>query len=230
MWFFNKNKTENSQFVSPEADFIRNENETGVFFWEFIKIILIALVIVIPLRYFVVQPFVVNGESMETNFSDKDYLIVDEMSYKIREPKRGEVVVFRYKGNQSEYFIKRIIGMPGERVEVSGGKVTIFNGNNSEGKNLVENAYLENSKKTPGEARITLGPDEYFVMGDNRNASSDSRTWGSLDKKDIVGKAWLRLLPLEKVGFIEDVTHSYNLSGFIHRSAIYLASITNNSK
>lgn len=230
MKFFNKNKTENSQFASSESDFIKNESEGGVFFWEFLKIILIALVIVIPLRYFVVQPFVVNGESMENNFSDKDYLIVDEMTYRIREPKRGEVVIFRYKGNQSEYFIKRIIGMPGERVEVSGGRVTIFNGNNPDGKILVENAYLENSKKTPGEARITLGPDEYFVMGDNRSASSDSRTWGSLNKKDIIGKAWLRLLPLEKIGFVENITHSYNLAGFIHHGKILLADFINNSK
>lgn len=190
----------------------RYNGGAGSFFWEFLKVILIALIVVVPLRYFVIQPFVVNGDSMEPNFHDKDYLIVDELSYRLGEPKRGDVVIFKYKGNTSEYFIKRIIGLPGERVEIGKGRVTIYNSEHPDGIVLSEGAYLDVDEKTSGEARLTLGTNEYFVVGDNRDASSDSRTWGALSRDDIVGKAWIRLLPLKNVGVVERFNDSYNLS------------------
>ena len=149
------------------------ENNT----WEFIKVVLISLAIVLPIRTYVAQPFIVSGESMEPNFEDGEYLIVDELSYQFRQPERGEVVVFRYPLNTSEFFIKRIIGLPGEIVEIQTGKVV--------------------AKAVPN-VTITLKENEYFVMGDNRPHSSDSRFWGTLPKDKIMGRAFLRLWPVAR--------------------------------
>jgi signal peptidase I len=169
------------------------------FFWEVAKIVIIALIIVIPIRYLVFQPFFVKGQSMEPNFADGDYLIIDELSYKFGDPQRGEVVVFKYPNDPSQRYIKRIIGLPGERVEVSNGKVVIFDEQGSE--ILEESEYLPSSF-TPGTVSVTLGEDEYFVLGDNRAVSSDSRRWGSLTEDEIIGKVFLRAWPLASFSMI----------------------------
>lgn len=171
------------------------------FFWETIQIVVIALLIVVPIRYFIFQPFFVRGQSMEPNFHDGDYLIVDELSYRFREPQRGEVIVFKFPQNPSQRYIKRIIGLPGETVEVEGGKVFI----ESEGKKffLQETEYLFSEVNTPGNIKISLGRDEYFVLGDNRYASSDSRRWGKLPAEDIVGRVLLRAWPPSAFAYIE---------------------------
>jgi len=165
--------------------------------WEFLKIIIIALVIVLPIRYFLFQPFIVKGDSMVPNFHSGDYLIIDEISYRFGEPKRGDVVVLKYPPDPAQKFIKRIIGLPGETVTIGNGTVSVT----SNGKEVsLDEAYLPDSLKTAGNVRVTLKEDEYFVMGDNRDFSYDSRSWGILPKYDIVGKAAFRVLPLTNIG------------------------------
>ena len=165
------------------------------FLWEVSKIIIIALAIVIPIRYFLFQPFIVRGASMEPNFHSGDYLIVDEISYRFWEPQRGDVVVFKYPKNPSQRYIKRIIGLPGETIEIKGGQIFIL----KDGKvqEIDESSYLPNYQITDGEISETLGEGDYFTLGDNRPFSSDSRYWGVLPRNYIIGKALLRAWPLQ---------------------------------
>lgn len=168
-----------------------------MFFWELLKMVIISLVIIVPIRYFLIQPFFVQGASMEPNFEDGQYLIVDEISYRFREPQRGEVVVFKYPyTQQSEYFIKRVIGLPGETVKIANNTITIFNPANPDGIQLKE-PYLASTLVTEAydKNEWTLGSDEYFVMGDNRTVSFDSRRFGVIKRKDLTGRVWLRAYP-----------------------------------
>ena len=171
------------------------------FILDIAKIVIIALVVVIPIRYFLFQPFFVRGQSMEPNFENGDYLIVDELSYRLREPQRGEVIVFKYPGNLSQRYIKRIIGLPGETIEIEEGEIVI----SSQGERYVldEARYLPSGSRTQGENFFTLGQDEYFVLGDNRFFSSDSRRWGPLPQGDIIGRVFLRILPFTALAKIE---------------------------
>lgn len=175
---------------------------TARFFWELIKVFLLAMAIIVPIRYFLVQPFFVRGASMEPNFQDGEYLVVDEISYRMRDPRRGEVIVFQFPRNPSQYYIKRIVGLPGETVVVNDGQVAIQNEVYEQGVLLDESQYLLESVRTGGKVSITLGEEEYFVLGDNRPASSDSRSWGVLDREGIVGRAWIRAFPFDSFGLI----------------------------
>ena len=177
------------------------------FVWDLVKILAISLVIIIPFRLLVAEPFVVSGSSMLPNFHNKDYLIVDRISYRSREPQRGDVVVMKYPKDTSQYFIKRIIGLPGEKIELRNGKAVITNSEHPEGWELEEN-YLPKNIATLGKpGPYTLGSGEYFVLGDNRTASSDSRVWGILPEDDIVGRAFLRAFPLGNFGLIKTPTY-----------------------
>lgn len=167
--------------------------------WDIIKFVIIAIIIVIPIRMFIAQPFVVSGESMFSTFNDGEYLIVDEISYLLGDPNRGDVVIFRYPKDTKRFFIKRIIGMPNEEVKINNGKVTIINKENPEGFTLDE-PYIEEEFNTTGSFKTGSG--EYFVLGDNRNRSSDSRVWGNLPKKLMMGRAYLRLLPLKNISYL----------------------------
>lgn len=167
------------------------------FVWEVAKIVIIAAVIVIPIRYFLFQPFFVRGQSMDPNFENGDYLIVDEISYKFRSPQRGEVVVFKYPDNPSQRFIKRIIGLPGETIEIKEGKITIYNGENI--LSLDESSYLDSSLYTSGDIKVGLAENEYFVLGDNRPFSYDSRRFGVLPEEYIIGRFFLRAWPLDSL-------------------------------
>lgn len=168
------------------------------FFKEIIRFTVLSLVIVLPIRFFIAQPFLVSGGSMDPTFSDGQYLIIDELSYYFNNPQRDEVVVFKYPNNPSKYFIKRIIGLPGETIIVKDNKVTIKNGENPDGFRLDE-AYVKNPDFQTRSIEIKLSDEQYFVMGDNRAASSDSRDWGPVDKKLITGHVFVRLLPFNKV-------------------------------
>ena len=170
------------------------------FLLETIKIVILAIIIVFPVRYFIFQPFFVQGISMEPNFFNSDYLIVDEITYRFRDPQRGEVVVFKYPQSPTQRYIKRIIGLPGETIIIENGQITIINGN--EKFILDESGYLFDSY-TIGEMKTSLSEDEYFVLGDNRAFSSDSRRWGPLLEKFIVGKVYLRAWPLTALAKIE---------------------------
>lgn len=183
----------------------------GVFFWELIKVFLISMAIIIPIRYFLVQPFFVRGASMEPNFLDGQYLVVDQLSYRLRSPERGEVVVFRYPLHPSQFFIKRIIGLPGETVTVQDGSVIIKNVEHPNGAVLDESKYLDSSVRTGGQVTLALKEHEYFVLGDNRAASSDSRSWGALPDNDVIGRAWVRAFPFGDV-----TVFSYENPGFVN--------------
>lgn len=166
--------------------------------WEVLEVVLVAVVTVFLIRSFLVQPFLVSGASMAPNFDTGNYLLIDEVTYRFREPQRGEVIVFKYPKEPSTYYIKRIIGLPGETVAIQKGKVKIFRDDDSKGISLNEE-YLPPELSTSGNLNIKLGADEYFMMGDNRNYSYDSRSWGPMDKKYIIGIARLRLLPVSQV-------------------------------
>lgn len=182
-------------------------------FLEIIRFSAIALLIVIPVRMFIAQPFIVSGASMEQTFHNGEYLIVDQVSYHLHNPERGDVVIFRYPKDPSKFFIKRIIGIPGDTVTIEGSTVTITNEANPSGFILNE-PYIKSMK--PGVTIIEkLGDREYFVMGDNRDESSDSRVWGVLQEERIVGKAFLRLFPPQNFGVLpgaadESIMHSSN--------------------
>ncbi|MBU1091615.1 signal peptidase I [Patescibacteria group bacterium] len=166
--------------------------------WEFIKFVIIAVIIVVPIRLWVAQPFIVSGSSMVPNFENGEYLIVDEFSYHFREPQRGEVIIFRFPQDPSRFFIKRIIGLPGEKVEMKNDNIHIYNEEFPEGM-TIEESYLADDLKTGNGLIMILDENEYFVLGDNRSMSSDSRIWGSLDKDLVIGRAWIRLWPFNKI-------------------------------
>lgn len=170
-------------------------NKILLFIFEIVKITVIALLIVVPIRIFVFQPFFVRGASMEPNFHNLDYLIVDEISYRLGEPQRGDVIVFYNPSDQSQRFIKRIIGLPGETVRIADGNVYIKN--DGEFKLLDESVYLPEGLKTSGQETIVLNDYQYFVMGDNRDSSYDSRKFGPLNKDLIIGKSVLKLLQMQ---------------------------------
>jgi signal peptidase I len=174
-----------------------------LFVWEISKVVIISLAIIVPVRYFLIQPFFVNGASMEPQFHDGEYLIVDELSYRLTDPERGEVIIFKYPKDPSQYYIKRIIGLPGEKIKINQEKITIFNSENPGGFILDESDYLLDGKERDFSMETKLSDGEYFVMGDNRHASSDSRTWGSLPENFIVGRAWIRAWPFDKIDIFE---------------------------
>ena len=182
------------------------KSEAASFIWETIKIVVIALVIILPIRYYLIQPFFVKGASMESTFLDGDYIFINELAYLIGDPQRGDVAVFKYPLDKREFFIKRIVGLPGETVEIKIGKVIIYNDANSKGIVLPE-SYLDANQQTIGNMRVELGEDEYFVLGDNRLRSSDSRRWGPLDRSLITGKAMVRLWPLSRVAKIRAIDY-----------------------
>jgi len=170
----------------------------GLFLLELIKISLLAGVTIFLIRYYLFKPFYVKGQSMEPNFFEKEYLIIDEISYRLRAPERGEVIVFRYPENPKEYFLKRVIGLPGERVKISNNQVIIYNDQYPEGKKLEED-YIPPYVETLGDKITTLGSEQYFVLGDNRSNSLDSRRIGPIDKGYIVGRAWFRGWPVNRM-------------------------------
>ncbi len=183
-----------------------------LFVWEITKVIAISLAIILPVRYFLIQPFYVKGASMEPNFHDHEYLIIDELSYRFAQPERGQVIVFRYPRNPQEYFIKRVIGLPGEEVQIKDGKVLIFNSENPDGLAINEK-YLAGELITfdSSELKVAVGPDEYFVLGDNRAASKDSRSFGPVNKSFVTGKVLFRGWPLKDVTvFDKNYWNQYN--------------------
>ncbi len=201
----------------PQKTFASDIKSSALFIFDFLKVIIVALAIILPIRYFVFQPFIVSGSSMEPNYSNGQYLIIDEISYRFTEPTRGEVLVLRYPNDHKQFFIKRLIGMPGEKVQIDGGRVTIFNEENPDGL-VLEEPYLPNQGLTyphnpslvGGKKTILLKDNEYFMMGDNRLASSDSRDWGPLKRDEVIGRVFIRALPLAEFEKFQTPTYSFN--------------------
>ncbi len=180
-------------------------SKVALFFLELVKIVVLAGVTIILVRYFLFKPFYVKGESMLPTFYENEYLIIDELSYRFRDPKRGEVVVFKSPTSPEDFYLKRVIGLPGERVRVENGKVTVCQ---------VECVVLDESYlnvETSGDVAFTLGVDQYAVLGDNRPASYDSRRFGPISKDSIEGRTILRGWPLTRISFFGDKTPEYNL-------------------
>ena len=176
------------------------------FSFETIKVVIISLIVIIGIRSFVMQPFFVSGKSMQPNFHDGDYLIIDELSYRFEDPKRGDVIIFHYPNNPKEFYIKRIVGLPGEKIEIMDNKITIYNAENISGFKLDE-SYILSETQTIGNYVKELKNDEYYVLGDNRTASADSRVWGVLEKHFIVGRAWIRAFPFGDFSVFKSISY-----------------------
>ncbi|MBU1149144.1 signal peptidase I [Patescibacteria group bacterium] len=187
-----------------EKEFI--EKEIAPPFWksvssfviEVLKIVIISLVIIVPIRYFLIKPFYVKGASMEPTFYDHEYLVIDEISYRFNDPARGDIVVFSYIEDPSQFFIKRIIGLPNEQIQIQNGEITIYQEEGGGGEIIDESAYLDEDVVTSGDIIVNLQNDEYFVLGDNRVYSLDSRRIGAVKKEAIVGRTWIRAWPFNK--------------------------------
>ena len=177
----------------------KEEKTTAQSFWELVRFGIIAFLVVIPIRMFLAEPFVVSGSSMFPTFIDGDYLIIDKVSYRVSDPERDDVVVFKYPNDKTKFFIKRIIGLPNETIDIKGNTITITNKEHKDGFKLDE-PYVEN--ESSNNLHYELKDSEYFVMGDNRIASSDSRYWGPVDRKLLTGKAFLRLLPIKNMNIL----------------------------
>ena len=185
---------------------------------EVVEFAIIALIIIVPLRMYVAQPFIVNGESMDPTFKDRDYLIVDELSYRFEKPSRGDVIILKYEygyETSKPYFIKRIVGLPGETVLINGNVTTIKNNARPEGFVLNEPYIIE--KNYPNQQlTIALSEKEYFVMGDNRSHSKDARTWSrtggaeALKEEDIIGRPIFRLFPISKLSLFPGKFEEYS--------------------
>ncbi len=186
----------------------QNPKKAG--FWssvrEWVQVIIIALLISLPIRFFIAEPFIVNGASMDPTFSTGQFLIVDRVTYRFEMPKRGDVIVFKYPNNPSVYYIKRIIGLPNESVDIKNGIVSITNATHPKGLVLKE-PYIESTHASYDTFHAQLGPTEYFVMGDNRSQSSDSRVWGPLDSRFIIGRPIIRLLPVTSLSLVPGEHH-----------------------
>lgn len=170
------------------------------FFRETAKAVFLILLIVIPVRMYIISPFIVSGESMLPTFESSDYLIVDKFSYRFTDPQRGDVIVFKYPGDPSVSFIKRVIGLPGETVSLKDGAVTIKESPDDTTGLTLSEPYITYPKEDT--MTVTLGEDDYFVMGDNRYASSDSRVWGTLNERFLQGKVMLRLFPVSHAAWL----------------------------
>lgn len=164
---------------------------------ENIEMIFIAILIVAPIRYFLIQPFIVHGSSMEPNFYTQDYLIIDELSYRFRQPVRYEVIVFKAPNHLKQYYIKRVIGLPSETIIIEDGNITVLDSSGTQ--IFLEENFLPETSSTSGNIQLILGENELFVLGDNRLASYDSRNWGPLDQKLVIGRVWLRLWPSQRI-------------------------------
>jgi signal peptidase I len=164
----------------------------------------LAIGLALFIRFFVAAPYVVSGASMEPNFQDWNYLIIDRVSYDLGAPQRGDVIVFNLPEDTSRALIKRVIGLPGETVELSGTgpTVTIVNKEHPQGFTLSEPYLSPENLGGASNMQVTLGPDQYFVLGDNRKVSADSRLWGVLPRTDIVGRVVVRLYPLNELNIL----------------------------
>lgn len=171
--------------------------------FDLLKLMVIVVVVAFILRYFVMQPFVVEGQSMEPNFYDNELLIVEKISYQLRDPRRGDVIVFRFPGSPNLNYIKRIVGTPGDSIAIHDGAVFI------NGRRLNEDYLNGEQTFAPGFSMVdatSLGENEFFVLGDNRAHSSDSREWGVVPRVNIVGRAFLVILPVTDFGIVKHVT------------------------
>lgn len=168
-------------------------------FFENILYIAVAIILASLIQAFLVRPFIVSGASMDPVIKNKEYLLIDEATYRVHLPERGDVIVFKAPPEPTKFYIKRIIGLPGEMVRITGKTVTIINAEHPEGFTLNE-PYVTHTSSNFMEVKVPA--DHYFVLGDNRSGSYDSREWGTLPKENIRGRTLVRLLPLQKMDYM----------------------------
>ena len=196
-----RKKSASDAYMIPAAGYVAQaEPKKENALLDIVRFSLVALIIVIPIRTFIAQPFIVSGASMESTFHTGEYLIVDQLSYELHDPKRGEVIVFRYPKDPSKFFIKRVIALPGETITIEGSTVRISNPQYPNGF-ILDEPYIK-SMDNGTDLTEDLGDREYFVMGDNRDQSSDSRFWGVLQEERIVGRAFVRLFPPSQLDYL----------------------------
>lgn len=199
-------ETENSN--KNKSEFLIQDKKNKTLFSSIVEIIifiLIALAIVIPFRKFIAEPFIVSGASMDPTFETGHYLIVDKLSYRFNDPKRGDVIVFKHPVyNQEKYLIKRVIALPNETISIKNGVISIHNKENPADFTIPDSHVIEKNMKDESITR-TLEKNEYFVMGDNRANSSDSREWGPLDEDSIVGRPIIRLFPFSQIKILPGI-------------------------
>lgn len=192
--------------LSPDADDLTapDEHDTPLkhFFVDLFKVLILGAFAVVFIRYFIFKPFIVKGGSMLPNYQEGEYLIIDELSYHLGSPRRGETVVVRTHEEDREYFLKRVIGLPKERVVIAGGRIKIYNARNPDGFYLDEHQYLGGNVLTDGRIDVTLGSSDYYVLGDNRSQSLDSRRIGPIARRDIIGRAFVRGWPIYRTGYL----------------------------
>lgn len=207
---FKQNQQPEKQEIQSEAEqeVATTVKSIALFIWDLAKVFFTAFVLVwLIIRPFIAEPFVVSGNSMLPNFHNREYLIVQKISYRFHPPQRGDVIVFRYPLDPEQYFIKRIIGLPGDSVIVDQGRVTIINQEHPGGF-VLDEKYLPNQDVTIGRPDpVSVDDNHFYVLGDNRLQSSDSRVWGLLPKSDMVGKVFLRVLPLKLFGIISHYSY-----------------------
>lgn len=194
----------------PSKNNLKFLKSAAGFAFEIIKAFVISLAIILPIRYFLIQPFYVQGASMEPTFSTHDYLIINEIEYRFEAPTRGDVVVFKSPYSQKEYFIKRIIGLPGEKLEIKDGQIYIYNQEHPQGFVLPEDYLPGIQTYTEGKqySQLQIKNNEYFVLGDNRNASLDSRNFGAIPRQNVIGRAWIRGWPFTKLSIFNKVNYN----------------------
>lgn len=195
---------EENQLPTPKSD----RNYITVL-GETLRTIVIVFALAFLLRFFIFQPYKVEGRSMEPRFENNNHLIVEKIGYRFTKPKRGDIIVFHYPNDPEIDFVKRIIGLPGEEIQIANGQIKIINQDHPNGFVLDESLYLDDSVATNLPSirsnQFTVTPDHFFVLGDNRPASSDSREWGLLPRENIIGRVIMRTFPLKDIGL---VTHA----------------------
>jgi signal peptidase I len=188
------------------------QSDTWRFLAELVRTALIVGLLTFAIRTFLLQPFVVQGESMSPRFHTSDYLLVNKLSYRLGEPQRGDIIVFKYPGNITINYIKRVIGLPGDHVIIADGKVRLVASDHPEGI-ILDEKYLPTDLQTnpvdgSASADYIVPPGNFLVLGDNRGNSSDSREWGFLPKDDIIGRAVIEAYPFNQASLIKHITYS----------------------
>jgi len=174
---------------------------------EFVKVFVIAAAIILPIRLFLIQPFYVKGESMEPNFHEAEYLIIDKLTPNFVPYKRGEVIVFRYPRTERRYLIKRVIGLPGEKIEIRNRRITIYNEEYPKGLLLDEKTYGPRPLRNETD-EVVLSDRQYYVLGDNRPVSLDSERFGPVDQDQLVGRVVFRGLPIDRISTFKAPTYN----------------------
>jgi len=172
---------------------------------DLVETIITALLVFVIIYLFLFQPHQVKGNSMQPNFEDGEYLLTNKVTYRINKPKRGEVVIFESPQNKDFDYIKRIIGLPGEKVKIVNGKIFINGSVLDESAYLADDVYTQEGSFLPENEEVDVSENQYFVVGDNRSHSSDSREWGFISVENIIGKTWVRYWPPSRAGLLPTI-------------------------